>query len=157
VLFSEKPGQLTELAREAAKTFDLLIVVGGDGTLNEVVNGIADLDAEIAVLPAGTGQDFGRTYEIPRRFDDAVRVALHGTPRRVDLGHVVFRSRSGDDAEQDVEARKTEVAVHEEHVASGPPQGHGEVHGEVALAHPSLGADDGDGRGAPVAAAASRR
>jgi len=98
VLRSERPAPLVELAREAAAAHELLVVVGGDGTLNEVVNGIADLDAEIAVLPAGTGQDFGRTHGIPQRFDDAVRVALEGVPRRVDLGRAEFRDTSGADA-----------------------------------------------------------
>ena len=66
----------------------LLVVIGGDGTVNEVVNGIAGTDAEIAVLPCGTGQDFGRTHGIPSRFDDAVRVALDGETRTIDLGRV---------------------------------------------------------------------
>jgi diacylglycerol kinase (ATP) len=87
-----------ELAREAAEAHDLLVVVGGDGTLNEVVNGIAGLDAELAVLPAGTGQDFGRTHGIPPGFDDAVRVALDGTARPVDLGHAVYRDATGGEA-----------------------------------------------------------
>jgi YegS/Rv2252/BmrU family lipid kinase len=78
------------VAREAASEYDLLVVVGGDGTLNEVVNGVAGTDAEIAVLPAGTGQDFGRTHGIPTRFDDAVRVALTGVTNRVDLGRATF-------------------------------------------------------------------
>jgi diacylglycerol kinase (ATP) len=98
VLLSERPTHLVELAREAAAAHDLLVVVGGDGTLNEVVNGVAELDAELAVLPAGTGQDFGRTHGIPTRFDDAVRVALEGVPRRVDLGRVEYRDHEGRDA-----------------------------------------------------------
>jgi diacylglycerol kinase (ATP) len=74
--------------------------VGGDGTLNEVVNGIAGTDttAEVAVLAAGTGQDFGRTHGIPTDFDDAVRVALQGTARAVDLGRVVYRDASDAEA-----------------------------------------------------------
>ena len=50
------------------------------------------------MLPAGTGQDFGRTHGIPTGFDDAVRVALEGTPRPVDLGRVVYRDASGGEA-----------------------------------------------------------
>ena len=73
-----------------AHAYDLLVVVGGDGTLNEVVNGIGGSNVEIAVLPAGTGQDFGRTYGIPTRLDDAVRVALSGETRTIDLGRVSF-------------------------------------------------------------------
>jgi YegS/Rv2252/BmrU family lipid kinase len=83
---SEYPGQLAEAAREALDS--LLIVVGGDGTVNEVANGIGGTDAELAVLPCGTGQDFGRTHGIPSRFDDAVRVALGGEARTIDLGRV---------------------------------------------------------------------
>ena len=90
VLLSERPGHLIELAREAARTHELLVVVGGDGTLNEVVNGVAGSNAELAILPAGTGQDFGRTYGIPTRFDDAVRVALQGRPETIDLGRATY-------------------------------------------------------------------
>jgi YegS/Rv2252/BmrU family lipid kinase len=67
-------------------------VIGGDGTVNEVVNGIAGADAEIAVLPCGTGQDFGRTHGIPDNFDDAVRVALGEETRTIDLGRVELES-----------------------------------------------------------------
>jgi YegS/Rv2252/BmrU family lipid kinase len=63
-------------------------VVGGDGTLNEVVNGAVASGAELAVLPNGTGQDFGRTHGIPAGFDDAVRVALGGGTRTIDVGLV---------------------------------------------------------------------
>jgi YegS/Rv2252/BmrU family lipid kinase len=87
---SERPGHLRELAAAAAADHDLLVVVGGDGTLNEVVNGIAGTEAELAILPAGTGQDFGRTHRIPTKFDDAVRVAVTGTSVAVDLGRVTF-------------------------------------------------------------------
>jgi diacylglycerol kinase (ATP) len=89
-LLSEHPGHLTELAREAARSYELLVVVGGDGTLNEVVNGVADVGAELAVLPSGTGQDFGRTYRIPAKLDDAVKVAVTGKAKTIDLGRVTF-------------------------------------------------------------------
>jgi YegS/Rv2252/BmrU family lipid kinase len=86
-ILSERPGHLAEAARDAPADA-LLVVVGGDGTLNEVVNGAAATGREIAVLPAGTGQDFGRTHGIPARFDDAVRLVLDGEPRTIDLGRV---------------------------------------------------------------------
>jgi len=89
-LASSAPGELTELAREAAARYDLLVVVGGDGSLNEVVNGVAGLDTELAVIPAGTGQDFGRTHGIPARFEDAVRTAVDGRTLTIDLGHAVY-------------------------------------------------------------------
>jgi YegS/Rv2252/BmrU family lipid kinase len=85
-VLSEFPGHLAQAARESAGS--LLVVVGGDGTVNEVVNGVARTGAEIAVLPCGTGQDFGRTHRIPSSFEDAVRVALGGETRTIDLGRV---------------------------------------------------------------------
>ena len=98
VLLSERPGHLTELARQAAGQGRLLVVVGGDGTVNEVVNGIAGTGAELAVLPNGTGQDFGRTHDIPSGFDEAVRVAQSGRSREVDVGRVTYRDESGQEA-----------------------------------------------------------
>jgi diacylglycerol kinase (ATP) len=85
-VLSEFPGHLAEAAREAGDR--LLVVVGGDGTMNEVVNGAAGRGAEIAVLPSGTGQDFGRTHGIPAAFDAAVQVALEGEARTIDVGRV---------------------------------------------------------------------
>jgi YegS/Rv2252/BmrU family lipid kinase len=90
VMLSERPQHLMELAREAAATHDLVVAVGGDGTVNEVVNGLAGTGAELAVLPSGTGQDFGRTYGIPTEVDDAVRVILDGETKTLDLGRVTY-------------------------------------------------------------------
>ncbi|HEU5477198.1 MAG TPA: diacylglycerol kinase family protein [Gaiellaceae bacterium] len=87
-VLSEFPGNLAEAAGGAQGS--LLVVVGGDGTVNEVVNGVAGTDAEIAVLPCGTGQDFGRTHGVPGRFDAAVRTALDGETKAIDLGRVVW-------------------------------------------------------------------
>ena len=85
-VLSEFPGHLAQAAGEARGS--LLVVIGGDGTVNEVVNGVAGTETEIAVLPCGTGQDFGRTHGIPSRFDDAVRAALDGGTQTIDLGRV---------------------------------------------------------------------
>lgn len=99
VLFSEEPGHLTRLAREvAADGAALVVAVGGDGTVNEVVNGLAGAaGVELAVLHRGTGVDFGRTYAIPRSFDEAVTVARDGAVREIDAGRVAFRAWAGGD------------------------------------------------------------
>ncbi|HEY8843816.1 MAG TPA: diacylglycerol kinase family protein [Gaiellaceae bacterium] len=100
-LLSERAGQLAELARQAADGgASLLVVVGGDGTVNEVVNGIAERDdVELAVIPRGTGWDFVRTYGIPRRLENAVEVALHGQTRVIDLGRARYRGWDGSEGE----------------------------------------------------------
>src|SRR6188508_3688466 len=96
-LFSERPGQLGSLAREAADGgAKLLVVVGGDGSVNEVATGLAGRkDVEIAVIPLGTGWDFVRTYGIPHKLDGAIDVALNGTTRTIDLGRATYRSWDG--------------------------------------------------------------
>jgi YegS/Rv2252/BmrU family lipid kinase len=99
--FSERPGHLIELARAAVDSGARLVVaVGGDGTLNEVVNGVAGRDVDLATIPLGTGMDFGRTYGIPKKFDDAVRVALSGDVRTIDAGRVTYRTWAGETAER---------------------------------------------------------
>src|SRR3954463_8681017 len=99
--FSERPGHLIELGRQAADAgASLVVAVGGDGTLNEVVNGGAERDVDPAPIPLGTGMDFGRTYGIPTKFDEAVRLALDGTPRTIDAGRVRYRTWGGEDAER---------------------------------------------------------
>jgi diacylglycerol kinase (ATP) len=64
------------------------------------VNGVAGRDVDLATIPLGTGMDFGRTYGLPRRFDDAVRVALDGEPRAIDAGRVSYRTWGGEDGER---------------------------------------------------------
>jgi diacylglycerol kinase (ATP) len=64
------------------------------------VNGIAGRDVELATIPLGTGMDFGRTYGIPQKFDDAVGVALDGAVRTIDAGRVSYRTWAGETAER---------------------------------------------------------
>ena len=98
-VFSERPGHLIELARTAVdRGARLVVAVGGDGTLNEVINGVAERDVDLATIPLGTGMDFGRAYGIPTRFDDAVRIARDGAPRTIDAGRVRYRTWDGRDA-----------------------------------------------------------
>ena len=75
-----------------------MVAVGGDGTVNEIVQGLAGrVGVELAVIPRGTGWDFVRTYKIPRRFEDAVAVAREGRVRTIDLGRARYRSWQGDE------------------------------------------------------------
>jgi YegS/Rv2252/BmrU family lipid kinase len=68
------------------------VVFGGDGTVHEVVNGIAGrAGVELAVVPRGTGRDFVRTHGIPKRLADALRIANEGEARPFDLGRATYR------------------------------------------------------------------
>jgi YegS/Rv2252/BmrU family lipid kinase len=65
--------------------------------VNEVVNGLAGAEGvELAVIPRGTGGDFVRTFGIPSKLEDAVRVALEGSVHEIDLGRAVFQTWSGE-------------------------------------------------------------
>jgi diacylglycerol kinase (ATP) len=102
-LFSERRGHLAELAVQAAADgADQLVAVGGDGTLNEVANGLLTLSGdrpELAVIPYGTGMDFARSHGIPRKLDAAVDVALTGRVATIDAGRVAFRAWSGEEGQ----------------------------------------------------------
>ena len=97
VLFSERPGHLSQLASAAAdEGADLLVVVGGDGALHEVANGVVGRGGvELAVLMRGTGMDFARTYGIPTDPERAFDIALNGSAREIDVGRVTFHAWAG--------------------------------------------------------------
>src|SRR5947199_3409965 len=90
---TSKPGDAEEFAR-AAWDFDLIISAGGDGTLNEVVNGIAQggCNAALAVFPLGTGNDFARTLGVPTALDAAIEQIIAGRSRAIDLVRVTSDS-----------------------------------------------------------------
>jgi diacylglycerol kinase (ATP) len=96
VMATRERGHATELARAVADRADMVVIsVGGDGTHHEVVNGLLpDGVAEVAVIPAGSGNDFAASLGIPGDPEAALTVALNGTPRRVDVGHAETRDRA---------------------------------------------------------------
>jgi diacylglycerol kinase (ATP) len=101
VVFTKHRGDATALAGEAArKGAKLIIACGGDGTVSEVANGIlaSGRDAELGILPSGTGGDFRRTLEIPSRSRDAARVLRTGRTVRIDVGRVSFLDDNGAEA-----------------------------------------------------------
>ena len=102
VLFSERPGHLGQLAVDAAvRGAGRLVVVGGDGTVNEAVNGLVGAGrqgVELAVLPRGTGTDFVRSFGIPGDIEAAARIAVEGRTRVLDAGKVTYRAWSGGEA-----------------------------------------------------------
>src|ERR1017187_9232982 len=100
--FTEGPGHATTLARELADAgCDLLIVAGGDGTLNEVVNGVlmGSSDARVGVLPLASGGDFARTLGLTG-LAPAVDALAAGDSRRIDAFRARFRSPGGVAAER---------------------------------------------------------
>ena len=84
---TDGPGEATELARGAAESgLPLVFACGGDGTLNEAANGLAGSETALAPIRAGTVNLWAREIGVPRRPRDAVRAAIEGERRKVDLG-----------------------------------------------------------------------
>ncbi len=92
VCTTEGPGDAERLAREAVEAgYELVIAAGGDGTLNEVVNGLA-VDfaaARLGLLPLGTGNDFARSIGVPADLDGALAVLAAGRTAALDVGRAV--------------------------------------------------------------------
>jgi len=94
---TEAPGHARELAKSAAKKgYELVVSVGGDGTINEVVNGLYDAgniaDVMLGIIGTGTGSDYIRTIGIPRTYQEAC--LCFKSPRKiaVDVGVVEYFS-----------------------------------------------------------------
>ncbi len=88
------PGHATEIARNVcSEDYDLIVSVGGDGTLNEVVNGIAGSKKAISLIPFGTGSDFGKTLGI-RTLEDFLLALKINKRIEVDLPSVYFQEDS---------------------------------------------------------------
>lgn len=87
VLFTQGPGNATELARAAAsKDADVIIGAGGDGTINEVLNGMAGSGKKLAIIPWGTGNVFAREMRFPKKIGRLCRMIRKGYTARLDTG-----------------------------------------------------------------------
>ena len=85
---TENPTQLGEVIRRYQQEIDLVIVGGGDGTLNAAVEAIVDTQLTLGILPLGTANDLARTLGIPNSIPQACQIIASGKLRRIDLGWV---------------------------------------------------------------------
>lgn len=99
-ILTEKPLQAREITRDLIKRgYDLIVGVGGDGTLNEILNGffcperqtIINERASLGFLPSGTGSDFNRLFKVPRDIKLSLS-GLQSSPHRlIDIGRITYR------------------------------------------------------------------
>ncbi len=97
-----RPREATELTRRALlEGCDLILAMGGDGTVNEVINGFFDGEQRLAphtalgFIPSGTGTDFVRSLSLPRDPVSAIDKLQGSTPRPADVGRLRCVSRDG--------------------------------------------------------------
>lgn len=97
VAFTKAPGDGVEIAKASAQSGQKFIIAcGGDGTINEVANGIlaSGEDAEFGVMPSGTGGDFRRSLNLPDDFRTAAKRLREGRTKAIDVGRVTFQNHS---------------------------------------------------------------
>lgn len=100
--FTPSPGAAILIARELLREgYDLLVAVGGDGTINEVANGffaqerLIRPEARLGILPMGTGGDFRRTLGIPLDPIQAAEILTQGVSLPIDVGKAAFQASDG--------------------------------------------------------------
>jgi YegS/Rv2252/BmrU family lipid kinase len=99
VAFTKKQGDGIALAKRGADAGRRFIIAcGGDGTINEVANGILESgkEVELGILPSGTGGDFRRTIGMPTDAREAAKQMRDGTTKWIDAGRVTFYNHAGE-------------------------------------------------------------
>jgi YegS/Rv2252/BmrU family lipid kinase len=86
--FSRYIGHATEIAKQSARKFDAVVAVGGDGTVNEVVNGIFGYNTPLGILPVGRGNDFFHSLSNNRLIDIILRPFTETKLRMIDVGKI---------------------------------------------------------------------
>lgn len=88
VWITQGPQDAERVAREQAGNYRRMVCAGGDGTLDEVVNGLMGCAArpQLGYIPAGTTNDLANSLGIPKYPEDAAHVAASGRPFRIDIG-----------------------------------------------------------------------
>jgi len=105
--FTEKPLQATEISRSAIKDgTELIIGVGGDGTMNEIANGfyenaqIINPKTTLGIVPSGTGCDLIRSLQIPTNLKTALKIITRAPASWIDIGQVCYKSHHDQDQER---------------------------------------------------------
>ena len=89
IVYTREPGDGTRLGKEAvALGFDLVVAVGGDGTINEISSGIMGSRAILGVIPAGSGNGFARNFDIPLTQRKAIQILLSPRIITIDAGKI---------------------------------------------------------------------
>ncbi len=102
LLETSERGHAIEIARAAALTHDVVVAVGGDGTVQEVARGLLETAAVMGIIPAGTGNDFAQAIGMPKGLDAALAAMLDAETVAVDVGRIRWKeqSESGELTEQ---------------------------------------------------------
>ena len=76
---------ISELTKEHAGRFDVIVGCGGDGTISRVLNGAAGTGVKVGLLPIGSGNDFAKSIHLPGDLDDCLKIIKNGNVKEIDL------------------------------------------------------------------------
>ena len=89
IVFTEYPGHAVKLAEAVdEREYSKVVSVGGDGTLNEILNGLAYDKFILGIIPAGTGNDLIKSVGIPSNVMEAFELVLNGGKKSIDMGYI---------------------------------------------------------------------
>jgi len=104
---TSRPLDAQYIARAAAlEGSPLIVVVGGDGTVNEAVNGLfedgkpVNQDCKLGIISSGTGEGLARSMRLPLRVEEALRAIVNGDTRAIDVGRISFHNRRTRESER---------------------------------------------------------
>ncbi len=104
---TEAPGHATALARTASETHDVVVAVGGDGTVQEVMRGLLDTHAIMGIIPSGTGNDFAQAVGMPKGLREGLPAMLNAETVAVDIGRIRWTEKAEDGTLTDREGEFT--------------------------------------------------
>jgi diacylglycerol kinase (ATP) len=82
------PRDAANIARRALEGFDVIVAIGGDGTINEILPGMLFSEKPLGIIPAGSGNDFIKSLGIPNNVSKAVGILLEGNAGLIDAGKI---------------------------------------------------------------------
>ncbi len=83
---TSSPGEMAQALRDGRERMDLVVIAGGDGTMNAAAEALVETGLPLGILPLGTGNDLARTLSLPRSLPEVARVIAAGRTRPIDLG-----------------------------------------------------------------------
>jgi len=88
IIFSGYPGHAAEISKSKNEDFDIIVAVGGDGTVNEVARSMIHTEKALGIIPVGSGNGLARSLKIPLKVSKAVRLINEGQVKTIDTGKI---------------------------------------------------------------------
>lgn len=88
IAYTERPGHATEIAKDAVGRYDVVVAVGGDGSVNEVSNSLVNTNVALGIIPSGSGNGLARHLHIPLDIKNAIECIKKGNERLIDTATI---------------------------------------------------------------------